>query len=189
MSSANTPPLKINRNQLAKFLDSHDQIKQFENLFSVVEEIAPTQIQEIYITSVNAAVTAIEALAQIENLKNNINIVLESAMSSIGALTQELALLKNEIGVIPHAFDGVVLSAGNNININHINGGNNISTTPTITATIVDDTSNLISSSATLSDSSGSSIGMLTNAPSAGNPSKWITIDDNGTARYIPTWS
>lgn len=30
--------------------------------------------------------------------------------------------------------------------------------------------------------------GTLTNAPSAGNPTKWIPIDDNGTTRYVPAW-
>ena len=34
----------------------------------------------------------------------------------------------------------------------------------------------------------GSATGTLTNAPSAGNPTKWITINDNGTLRRIPTW-
>ncbi|HET9285690.1 MAG TPA: hypothetical protein VFR24_27375 [Candidatus Angelobacter sp.] len=28
----------------------------------------------------------------------------------------------------------------------------------------------------------------LTNAPAAGNPTKWVPIDDNGTTRYIPSW-
>jgi hypothetical protein len=30
--------------------------------------------------------------------------------------------------------------------------------------------------------------GTLTNAPAAGNPTKWIPVDDNGTTRYIPAW-
>jgi len=30
--------------------------------------------------------------------------------------------------------------------------------------------------------------GTLTNAPAAGNPTKWIPINDNGTVRYIPAW-
>lgn len=30
--------------------------------------------------------------------------------------------------------------------------------------------------------------GTLTNAPTAGNPTKWIPINDNGTTRYIPAW-
>lgn len=34
----------------------------------------------------------------------------------------------------------------------------------------------------------GAGAGTLTNAPSAGNPTKWIPINDNGTTRYIPAW-
>lgn len=30
--------------------------------------------------------------------------------------------------------------------------------------------------------------GTLTNAPAAGNPTKWIPINDNGTIRYMPAW-
>ena len=37
-------------------------------------------------------------------------------------------------------------------------------------------------------DGAGASTGTLTNAPAAGNPTKWIPIDDNGTTRYIPAW-
>jgi hypothetical protein len=34
----------------------------------------------------------------------------------------------------------------------------------------------------------GASAGTLGNAPAAGNPTKWIAIDDNGTTRQIPAW-
>jgi hypothetical protein len=30
--------------------------------------------------------------------------------------------------------------------------------------------------------------GTLLNAPAAGNPTKWIPVNDNGTTRYIPAW-
>lgn len=30
--------------------------------------------------------------------------------------------------------------------------------------------------------------GTVTNAPTAGNPTKWIPVDDNGTTRFIPAW-
>jgi hypothetical protein len=39
-----------------------------------------------------------------------------------------------------------------------------------------------------LLDGSGSSAATLSNAPSPGDPSKWIMIDDGGTTRYIPAW-
>jgi hypothetical protein len=39
-----------------------------------------------------------------------------------------------------------------------------------------------------LTDGAGVGLGTLTTAPSAGNPTKWIGINDNGTTRYIPAW-
>jgi hypothetical protein len=43
-------------------------------------------------------------------------------------------------------------------------------------------------SAVALTDGHGVSAGTITNAPSAGNPTKWIGVDDNGTTRYIPAW-
>lgn len=42
--------------------------------------------------------------------------------------------------------------------------------------------------STALTNGAGGSTGTLTTAPSAGNPTKWIGINDNGTTRYIPAW-
>jgi hypothetical protein len=39
-----------------------------------------------------------------------------------------------------------------------------------------------------MNNGAGASVGTLTNAPSVGNPTKWIPINDNGTTRYIPCW-
>lgn len=46
----------------------------------------------------------------------------------------------------------------------------------------------LIATNASLTTGAGTSAGTLTNAPSAGNPTKWIKINDNGTIRSIPAW-
>lgn len=46
----------------------------------------------------------------------------------------------------------------------------------------------LMGSSVALANGSGGNAGTLTNAPAAGNPTKWIPINDNGTLRYIPAW-
>jgi hypothetical protein len=46
----------------------------------------------------------------------------------------------------------------------------------------------MLKSAVTLTNAAGAAVGTLTNAPTAGNPSKWITINDNGTVRKIPTW-
>lgn len=39
-----------------------------------------------------------------------------------------------------------------------------------------------------LTDGAGASAGTIANAPSIGNPTKWIGVNDNGTTRYIPAW-
>lgn len=39
-----------------------------------------------------------------------------------------------------------------------------------------------------LANGAGAAAGTLLNAPAAGNPTKWIPIDDGGTTRHIPAW-
>ena len=53
---------------------------------------------------------------------------------------------------------------------------------------IVGDTT-LLHTGTALSNNAGAGAGTLLNAPTAGNPTKWIAIDDNGTQRFIPTWT
>jgi hypothetical protein len=46
----------------------------------------------------------------------------------------------------------------------------------------------LMATSVALTNGAAAQTGTLTNAPAAGNPTKWIPINDNGTTRYIPAW-
>ena len=46
----------------------------------------------------------------------------------------------------------------------------------------------LMATTTTFTDGAAAAAGTLLNAPAAGNPTKWIPIDDNGTTRYIPAW-
>jgi hypothetical protein len=39
-----------------------------------------------------------------------------------------------------------------------------------------------------MTNGAAAQVGTLTNAPSAGNPTKWIPFDDAGVTRYIPAW-
>ena len=45
-----------------------------------------------------------------------------------------------------------------------------------------------LTTSSALTNGAGVGAGTITNAPAAGNPTKWIGINDNGTTRYIPAW-
>ncbi len=46
----------------------------------------------------------------------------------------------------------------------------------------------LLTSSVALTNGAAAQAGTLLNGPTAGNPTKWIPINDNGTTRYIPAW-
>lgn len=46
----------------------------------------------------------------------------------------------------------------------------------------------LITSNVGMTDYAAAQAGTLLNAPVAGNPTKWIAINDNGTVRKIPAW-
>lgn len=64
-----TQKLNLTRDQLATFLKNHEQIKQFEALFQVVDEVAPaSDTQGIQIIAESAQAAANEALAQILSL-------------------------------------------------------------------------------------------------------------------------
>ena len=46
----------------------------------------------------------------------------------------------------------------------------------------------MIRTKTSYSNGAAAGAGTITNAPAAGNPTKWIPVDDNGTTRYIPAW-
>ncbi len=46
----------------------------------------------------------------------------------------------------------------------------------------------LAKSTVAFTDGAAAQTATMTNGPTAGNPTKWIPIDDNGTTRYIPAW-
>jgi hypothetical protein len=46
----------------------------------------------------------------------------------------------------------------------------------------------LMNNGVAMTNGAGAAAGTLLNAPIAGNPTKWVEINDNGTLRYIPAW-
>lgn len=46
----------------------------------------------------------------------------------------------------------------------------------------------MIRTATSFTNGAAAAAGTLTNAPAAGNPTKWVPIVDNGTTRYIPAW-
>lgn len=61
-------------------------------------------------------------------------------------------------------------------------------TTMQINGSLSVSSSTLIKTNTSLTNGAAAATGTLANAPIAGNPTKWIPINDNGTTRYIPAW-
>lgn len=56
------------------------------------------------------------------------------------------------------------------------------------TSTLTHGSNVLLATTQALADGAGANVGTLNNAPIAGDPTKWVPIDDNGTTRYVPVW-
>jgi hypothetical protein len=87
--------LNLTRDQLASFLQDHEQIKQFERLFQVVsDEVAPFSVTEATILAGDAVASANQALASVEVMKS----VLEYLDRAPAAASQEqVAALQEQI--------------------------------------------------------------------------------------------
>lgn len=87
-----TQKLNLTRDQLATFLKNHEQIKQFERLFALADEVAPaSDTTGISIQAGNAQAAADSALAQI------VQLTIDAAINSGNAdqhATQALAQLE-----------------------------------------------------------------------------------------------
>lgn len=83
--------------------------------------------------------------------------------------------------------------ADNNVDAIYFNrGGSNQFTIAvggiTVLGSVTIGSTTLLTSTVALTNGAAAASGTLTNAPTAGNPSKWVPINDNGTTRYIPAW-
>lgn len=91
--------LNLTRDQLATFLKNHEQIKQFERLFQLADEVAPSSdTTGISIQAGNADAAATEALAQIVRLAQ------DAAINS-GAADQKAVQALDTLGRIANALE------------------------------------------------------------------------------------
>jgi hypothetical protein len=114
--------LNLTRDQLATFLTDQQQIRQFELLFSTVDELQVITGTDFEYQADTAAATANEALAQINTLAQStavddavLNAKVQQALDAIPRLSQALDLLalapvRNNIelahdvnGILPYA--------------------------------------------------------------------------------------
>lgn len=95
-----TNKLKLSRDQLATFLKNHEQIKQFERLFQVADEVSPaTDTQGIGIQAGNAEAAANEALAQLARLAQETSVCCSITDAKAAHVLNQIALLAQETAV------------------------------------------------------------------------------------------
>jgi hypothetical protein len=95
-----TQKLNLTRDQLATFLKSQDQIRQFEKLFQTVDTLEPIVGTDFEFAADTAQAAATEALAQIAVLAQSTDVTdavfeakLQFALDAIPRLAQALELL------------------------------------------------------------------------------------------------
>lgn len=170
---SSTDPRPVLRQELARVFKNQRVIRAFEKIFDLIPpEFVDQQIQIDAITIISefASSQAAASLAAIEKLTSAIE-KLAVAPPSVDSITPNDLAPRAELGTMAsQQADAVSITAG------------------AVAAALTDSTTILIASSAALANGAAAAVGTLNNAPAAGNPTKWVTINDNGTNRQVPAW-
>jgi hypothetical protein len=156
-------PRPVLRKELSRVFQNQRVIRAFEKIFDLIPpEFINQQVQ-------------IDALSLITELANAQSVEATAAVTRLASAIEQLAMAPPVVDaaapddLAPHPelgdFKGITVEAG-----------------------LIDSTTNLLASSQTLANAAGAAVGTLNNAPAAGDPTKWVQINDNGTIRKIPTW-
>jgi uncharacterized protein YsxB (DUF464 family) len=90
-----TPPLRLTRDQLASFLQDHQQIRAFENLFSIVEDIAPDVVQQVLLAAGSAQAAATDAQGQVQSAEQALGTMLAVCEAKATLALQQVLALKH----------------------------------------------------------------------------------------------
>jgi len=161
----------ITRTDLYRIFQDHNLVVIFENIINQVSNLLPSDIESLTIlinTSQTTANTAQTTANIAQNTANTAQSTANTAQSTANTAQASIAALGS--------------MANQNSTSVSITGG-------TVAATLTNNTTNFLSNSVTLTNYAGAAnVNNFTNSPVAGNPTKWIGINDNGTIRRIPTW-
>lgn len=192
-----TTSLRLTRAQLSEFLKDHESVKQFEKLFSVVDETAEspdtngtTAAATLALANSNAVMgQLLEAVQSLTALATEASAKASRALAELSRVESELdqrfrhslevAELHKEI-YQPAPFPSGSIASQNADAVAIIGG--------VVNAQLKNNQTILLETTAALTDGAGAGAGTITTAPAAGNPTKWVPINDNGTTRYIPAW-
>ena len=141
--------LTLTRDQLASFLQDHEQVKQFERLFATVNTLDNFTIDEVNTVAGNALASANDALAQLSAVSQMLDLLVTAPCNELGTISYQNAddvnitggeikdldvpLPVNSGGTAQSSFvDGELLignSTGNTLTKTVLTAGTNISVT------------------------------------------------------------
>jgi hypothetical protein len=75
---ATSSRLNLTRDQLASFLQDHEQIRQFERLFASVNDLVPTTIADLIVNTGNADQKAVQALDALKRIADALELLAAS---------------------------------------------------------------------------------------------------------------
>lgn len=156
-------PRPVLRKELARVFTNQRVIRAFEKIFDLIppEFISQqTQIDALLLISEVATAQSNEAIAAITRLSSVLETLAVAPPDATPQSTDDLS---------PRAELADIKAV-------------------TVEAALTDSTTTLLASSQTLANGAAAAVGTLNNAPAAGNPTKWVSINDNGTIRQIPAW-
>ena len=160
---SSTTPRNLTRTQLAQFTPDPRVLRVLEQLVANANSVTPEALAA-------AAAKADAALLVAQAAQTAAADAVTAAAAAQADATAALAALA--------ALGDMSTQNANNVSIT---GG-------TVAAHLKNNQTKLLESTVALANGAGTAAGTLTNAPAAGNPTKWLQIDDNGTQRYIPAW-
>jgi len=92
---ATSSRLNLTRDQLASFLQDHEQIRQFERLFADVQQLEPTTLNDLAVTAGNADQKAVEALDAVAQLAQDTAYQADNkAQQALDAISQLSSLVE-----------------------------------------------------------------------------------------------
>lgn len=178
-------PRPLTRNDLAEFLPSQRAIRAFEKLFELIPSSLDTNALLIQEASIDAGIAAAKATQALE-LLDRLVVAVELLALAPQQTKSESDNIVVEVASTPPYDDLRPTIPLGTLGMQQadrvaITGG-------AVLAQLKNNQTVLLESVTALTDGVGASAGTITNAPAAGNPTKWVGIIDNGVTRYIPAW-
>ena len=167
-------PRPPTRDELAKVFTNQRMLRAFEKLFDLIPAdliVLQDGISSATTIAETADQKSNEALSLLERLVEAVAFIAYSPNGKESLEEVDDVSPRLELGTLSlQQADAVEITGGE------------------IAANLTNNQTILLASSTALDDGAAASVGTLSNAPTAGDPTKWVPIDDNGTIRYIPCW-